>query len=217
MESNVDAIREEYLRVSPSLTSDYDSLQDHSQSSSSSSSTSNASRTLHEGQWDWYTYLSKGNIQGHFVLKFPETSRILNEGLRKAQNNFQLFEGTPFGFVFFSSLGPGAKVAPHTGPSNLRLRIHLPIIAPKDKDDIVFNEETGLPKCGLRVGNSVRAYQYNNSLVFDDAYDHEVWNETKETRVVLLLDIWHPDIAQIEKEAIVEMFQTAKRDGLWKR
>lgn len=238
LESNIETIREEYLRVSPSMISDYDSLQDHTSNSSSSTSTSTSdssgdqhnnndnNKSLHKGQWDWYTYMSKGNIQGHFVMKFPETSKLINEGLRMAKNNYQLFEGTPFGFVFFSSLGPGAKISPHTGPSNLRLRIHLPITAPSlDNNNNVdektsstgMNEKTGLPYCGIRVGNSIRSYHYNQSIVFDDAYDHEVWNDSSETRVVLLLDLWHPDITKIEKEAIVEMFQTAKRDGLWKR
>jgi hypothetical protein len=163
------------------------------------------------------------NIQGHFVLKFPETSRIINEGLRQSNNNYQLFEGTPFGFSFFSSLGPGAKIAPHNAPTNLRLRIHLPIVVSSSKkeegddNDDDINVKTGLPYCGIRVANSIRSYQTNNALVLDDAYDHEVWNDTNETRVVLLVDIWHPDISQTEKEAIVDMFQTAKRDGLWRR
>ena len=237
LESNIETIREEYLRVSPSMISDYDSLQDHTSNSSSSTSTSTSdssgdqhnnndnNKSLHKGQWDWYTYMSKGNIQGHFVMKFPETSKLINEGLRMAKNNYQLFEGTPFGFVFFSSLGPGAKISPHTGPSNLRLRIHLPITAPsldnnnnadEKTSSTGMNEKTGLPYCGIRVGNSIRSYHYNQSIVFDDAYDHEVWNDSSETRVVLLLDLWHPDITKIEKQAIVEMFQTAKRDGLWK-
>ena len=51
LESNVDTIREEYLRVAPTMNSDYDGLQDHNNKDNSK---------LHEGQWDWYTYLSKG-------------------------------------------------------------------------------------------------------------------------------------------------------------
>lgn len=32
-------------------------------------------------------------------------------------------------------------------------------------------------------------------LVFDDCYEHEVWNKTKRERVLLLFDLWHPDLA----------------------
>lgn len=212
LESKADIIREEYLRVAPSLPSDYESLQDHSGSKDSN----NKDVKLHDGDWDWHTYLSKGNVQGDFVLKFPETSKILNDGLRGEENNHQLFEGTPFGFVFFSNLGGGAKIAAHNAPTNLRLRIHLPIVVNYDKDSEV-NKETGLPNCGIRVAQSIRSYQQGNALVLDDAYDHEVWNDTSKNRVVLLVDIWHPDVTQAEKEAVVDMFQTAKRAGLWKR
>jgi len=212
LESKAGVIREEYLRVAPSLPSDYESLQDHSGSGGESN---NKDSKLHDGEWDWHTYLSKGNIQGDFVMKFPETSKILNDGLRGEENHHQLFEGTPFGFVFFSNLGGGAKIAPHNAPTNLRLRIHLPIVVGKSNN--TPNGETGLPRCGIRVATSVRSYQEGSALVLDDAYDHEVWNDTQENRVVLLVDIWHPDVTRAEKEAVVEMFQAAKRDGLWKR
>ena len=212
LESNAATIREEYLRVAPSLPSDYEALQDHIAPKTGENKSSN-DKTLHEGDWDWHTYMSRGNVQGDFVMKFPETSKILNDGLRGEENNYQLFEGTPFGFGFFSNLGGVAKIEAHNAPTNLRLRIHLPIVV---KDNGV-NPETGLPKCGIRVATSVRSYQQDQALVLDDSYDHEVWNDTQENRVVLLVDIWHPDVTQAEKEAVVDMFQAAKRDGLWKR
>lgn len=213
LESNAATIREEYLRVAPSLPSDYEATQDHVNAKIGDETKNDSSKdqTLHEGDWDWHTYLSKGNVQGDFVMKFPETSRILNDGLRGDENNYQLFEGTPFGFGFFSNLGGGAKIEAHNAPTNLRLRIHLPIVI----EDNGTNPETGLPKCGIRVATSVRSYQQDQALVLDDAYDHEVWNDTQENRVVLLVDIWHPDVTQAEKEAVVDMFQAAKH--LWKR
>lgn len=214
LEANAETIREEYLRVAPTLPSDYEALQDHVTGGGGGGEDGKSKdRTLHEGDWDWHTYLSRGNVQGDFVMKFPETSKILNDGLRGEENNFQLFEGTPFGFGFFSNLGGGAKIEAHNAPTNIRLRIHLPIVV---KDNGI-NPETGLPKCGIRVAGSIRSYQQDQALVLDDAYDHEVWNDTEENRVVLLVDIWHPDITRAEKEAVVEMFQAAKRDGLWKR
>jgi len=218
LEQNVDAIREEYLRVAPSLPSDYENLQDHTNSTTSTSTngdgTTSKDTKLHDGDWDWHTYLSKGNVQGDFVMKFPETSKILNDGFRGEENKYQLFEGTPFGFVFFSNLGAGAKIAPHNAPTNLRLRIHLPIVVNDEGTEV--NSKTGLPKCGIRVATSIRSYKQDNAIVLDDAYDHEVWNDGTKNRVVLV-DIWHPDVTQAEKEAVVEMFQKAKRDGLWKR
>lgn len=208
LESNAETIREEYLRVAPSIPSDYET-QDHA---SSGSGSSGKDSTLHDGDWDWHTYLSKGNVQEDFVMKFPETSKILNDGLRGEDNNHQLFEGTPFGFVFFSNLGGGAKIEPHNAPTNLRLRLHLPIVVNDNGTNTL-----GVPKCGIRVATSVQSYDQDQVLALDDSFDHEVWNDTTENRVVLLVDIWHPDVKQAEKEAVVGMFQEAKRDGLWKR
>eukprot|EP00537_Pseudo-nitzschia_pungens_P006126 CAMPEP_0172367326 /NCGR_PEP_ID=MMETSP1060-20121228/20731_1 /TAXON_ID=37318 /ORGANISM="Pseudo-nitzschia pungens, Strain cf. cingulata" /LENGTH=335 /DNA_ID=CAMNT_0013091537 /DNA_START=195 /DNA_END=1202 /DNA_ORIENTATION=+ len=215
LEQHAETIREEYLRVAPSLPSDYENTQDHTTASSSSSSDAGKDTKLHQGDWDWHTYLSKGNVRGEFVSKFPETSRILQEGFRGEDNHYQLFEGTPFGFCFFSKLGPGAKIAAHNAPTNLRLRIHLPIVVNVKSNGV--EAATGLPKCGIRVASSFRSYEQDQVIVLDDAYDHEVWNDTSEDRVVLLVDIWHPDVTRAEKEAVVEMFQKAKRDGLWKR
>jgi aspartyl/asparaginyl beta-hydroxylase (cupin superfamily) len=56
----------------------------------------------------------------------------------------------------------------HTGPINLRLRIHLPLIIP-----------TGNGKCGIRVGSQQRSWMNGKALVLDDSYEHEVWNYTR--------------------------------------
>lgn len=91
---------------------------------------------------------------------------------------------------------------------NLRLRIHLPLIVPSPNDDT---------DCGIRVGNMTRPWTTDKALVLDDSYNHEVWNRTKEQRVLLLVDIWHPDVTLAEKQEIVAMFQEARQQGLWKR
>ena len=94
----------------------------------------------------------------------------------------------------------------------MRLRIHLPLAVPTDS---VTEGSTEL-KCGIRVGPVVKPWTQDKALVLDDAYDHEVWNETDQTRVLLLVDIWHPDVTMVERQEIVGMFEQAKGDGLWK-
>lgn len=130
--------------------------------------------------------------------------------------------GTPFSFSFFSTLHAQSVIAPHSGPSNLRLRCHLPLIVPKargkkcgsqassasatpdgatsssppsssppiDEYDSLEDIQAAVP-CGIRIGDQVRAWEEGKCLVFDDAYDHEVWNGTEEERVLLLVDFWH--------------------------
>lgn len=144
LEHHVDTIREEYLKVAPTLKSDYH--------------TTGHADTLHDGNWDWHSYMSKGSVQGHFAFNFPETSQILNDGLRGADNSHLLFEGTPFGFAFFSMLHGQSSIAAHTAPMNLRLSIHLPLIVPSD----VIGEsdggggDGGICPCGIRVGPILR-------------------------------------------------------------
>jgi Aspartyl/Asparaginyl beta-hydroxylase len=220
LESHLDTIREEYLRVAPTLPSDYDeSMGGHSKD------------TLHSGTWDWHSYMNKGGIQGHFCTHFPKTSEILHQGLRqRTEANgglvpsrgkesdeehlypHLLFEGTPFGFCFFSTLSGKSKIQAHTAPMNLRLRLHVPLIVPSNTAN-----GSDRPVCGIRVGPFVREWKEGSVMVLDDAYNHEVWNDTDEARVILLVDIWHPDIPAVEKKAIVDLFQKAQKDGLWKR
>ena len=82
---------------------------------------------------------------------------------------------------FFSILGPGKRLPPHVGPYRGVLRHHLALIVPEPRE-----------RCGIRVGDQVRHWQEGSSLVFDDTYEHEAWNDTDGERVVLFLDIKRP-------------------------
>jgi beta-hydroxylase len=75
----------------------------------------------------------------------------------------------------FSSLRPGTHIAPHTGYPDGVLRCHLGLVVP----------ETG---CGIRVGDETRHWEVGKCLVFDDTLEHEAWNHSDRTRVILLLD-----------------------------
>jgi len=46
--------------------------------------------------------------------------------------------------------------------------------------------------CRIRVGDDVRHWEEGKSLIFDDTFNHEVWNDTDETRVVLFVDVLRP-------------------------
>lgn len=94
--------------------------------------------------------------------------------------------------VHFSLLRPGTRIPPHTGMLNTRLICHLPLIVP--------------PGCALRVGGETRIWEDGKALIFDDSIEHEAWNDSGETRVILLLDIWRPELTQAEREAVTAMF-----------
>ena len=83
--------------------------------------------------------------------------------------------------AIFSILGPGKHLPTHRGYFNGMLRYHLGLIVPGPAD-----------ACRIRVGNEVRAWQEGKSIIFDDTYPHEVWNDSQSDRVVLYVDFLRP-------------------------
>lgn len=100
--------------------------------------------------------------------------------------------------AMFSLLRPRTRIAPHTGVHNARLICHLPLIVP--------------PGCGFRVGNEVREWQPGKLLIFDDSIEHEAWNDSAENRVVLIFDIWRPELSERERAEVRALFAGPMRD-----
>jgi ornithine lipid ester-linked acyl 2-hydroxylase len=83
--------------------------------------------------------------------------------------------------AMISILSPGKHILDHRGPYKGVLRYHLGLVVPEDAE-----------ACRIRVGEDVRHWQEGASMVFDDTFNHEVWNDTDETRVVLFVDVLRP-------------------------
>lgn len=96
--------------------------------------------------------------------------------------------------ALWSMLKPRTHIDPHHGLLNTRLICHVPLIAPDN--------------CALRVGNETRAWEVGKTLIFDDSIEHEAWNRSDSTRVVLLFEIWRPEISLDEREALTAIFET---------
>lgn len=101
--------------------------------------------------------------------------------------------------ALFSQLAPGTNIRPHYGLLNTRLICHLPLIVPGD--------------CGLRVGNEIRAWREGKLLIFDDSFEHEAWNRSDRTRVVLLFEIWRPELTIEERAALTLIFEAIDTYG----
>jgi aspartate beta-hydroxylase len=93
--------------------------------------------------------------------------------------------------VLFSVFTPGTHLLPHRGVTNTRLVAHLPLIIPQD--------------CALRVGEELHQWVPGQVVVFDDTYEHEAWNRSAQTRVVMIFDVWHPGLTEIERAAITDL------------
>lgn len=101
--------------------------------------------------------------------------------------------------VLFSLLRPGARIPPHTGVLNTRMICHLPLIVP--------------PGCGLRVGNETRAWVEGKAWLFDDSIEHEAWNTSDQTRVILLFEAWRPELSDRERTLVSTMLTSIDAYG----
>jgi ornithine lipid ester-linked acyl 2-hydroxylase len=83
--------------------------------------------------------------------------------------------------AMLSILSPRKHILDHRGPYKGVLRYHLGLIVPREKE-----------QCRIRVGDEIRHWEAGRSMIFDDTFNHEVWNDTDETRVVLFVDVLRP-------------------------
>ena len=90
--------------------------------------------------------------------------------------------------VFYSVLDAATRIPPHTGVTNTRLTVHLPLIVP--------------PDCGFRVGSETREWQPGKAWVFDDTIEHEAWNASDTPRAILIFDIWNPFLSLVERDLV---------------
>jgi aspartyl/asparaginyl beta-hydroxylase (cupin superfamily) len=97
--------------------------------------------------------------------------------------------------AMFSLLAPGAHIPPHYGVSNTRLVCHLGLVIP--------------PGCWFRVGDERREWREGEAWVFDDTIEHEAANPTASLRVLLIIDIWHPDLTPAERAGVTATIQAS--------
>lgn len=123
---------------------------------------------------------------------------VVAQNAARCPRTMAALEGAPLSVIpnrtpsiLFSLLKPGAHISAHTGYLNSRLICHLPLIVPAG--------------CRFRVGNDVREWREGKAWVFDDTIEHEAWNASKETRVVLIFDIWRPELTAEERSLVATL------------
>jgi aspartyl/asparaginyl beta-hydroxylase (cupin superfamily) len=142
------------------------------------------------GNTNWSAYhLLKGGeqVEGH-AEHFPATLAALEHAPLP-----HIAGRSPM--ALFSLLKPGAHIRPHHGLFNFRLICHLPLIVP--------------PGCALRVGNQERSWSEGQLLIFDDSMEHEARNRSDRQRIILLFEIWRPEIGKADREALTLLLEAA--------
>ena len=140
---------------------------------------------LTDGAWDAYFFYDEGERDLAHHAACPQTSAML---ARMPLDHVR--DHGPE--VCFSVLRPGAKILPHRGITNTRVVFHLGLEVPDD--------------CALDViGVQEVHWQRGRCFAFDDTFEHQAWNRSDRTRVVLLGDIWNPHLREPERVAIAEL------------
>lgn len=152
--------------------------------------------------WKTYFFAGYGLEVRRNMESCPETARLIRTipGMTSAM---------------FSILAPGKRIPPHRGPYAGVLRYHLALRVPRPAG-----------QCGIRVADEVRHWEEGRSLVFDDVFEHEVWNDTGDTRVVLFVDFKRPlrAPARIVNDLVIALIalspyvrNAAAKHGLWEK
>ena len=145
-----------------------------------------ANHLLGKSDWSAFHFLRDGAVVEENALRCPATMAAL------AQAPLPQIPGRSPN-AHWSSLLPGAHIKPHHGMLNTRLICHIPILT--------------APACWLRVGSDTRTWEPGVPLVFDDSIEHEAKNDGPQRRVVLLFEIWRPEVPEEDRAAIARIFQ----------
>lgn len=131
-----------------------------------------------DGVWHTFFFYKNGKKYLKSHERCPLTSKVLEKipGVDIA------------GRTYFSAMPPGIHIKPHCGPHNFKLRTHLGIVAP--------------PEAVIRISDSTRPWTEKKCVVFDDSFEHEVWNRSEKIRIVLIVDVWNPCLSPEEIMAL---------------
>lgn len=146
----------------------------------------NSGNLAEAGDWNAYYFHLLGRSYPEHIARCPHTMKVLSEPDGVADS----------GMCYFSIMGPRTHVAPHCGFINARVRCHLGLVVPDGGR--------------MRVADETRTWSEGRAIVFDDSFEHEVWNEAESGRAVLLFDVWHPELTTIEKRALAYMMTVWK-------
>ncbi len=139
-----------------------------------------------EPVWDGIYFYRHGARKDENCARCPHTASVLDR-----LPLVRIREHAPEAML--SVLTPGSHILPHRGVTNTRAVAHLPLIVPED--------------CALNVAGELHAWKEGRGVVFDDTYEHEAWNRSSETRVVLIADVWNPHLTDVERDAVTLLIE----------
>ncbi len=189
-EAATDAIRTELMDV---LTTDRDELTPYVHFAATDPL--DQWRELNNNRrWSAYYLWNYGEPYPAHLARCPVTAKLLEQApcvriATRAPN------------AFFSILEAKTRIPPHSGMTNSRLTVHLPLVIP--------------PGCGFRVGGETREWEPGKMWAFDDTIEHEAWNDSDVPRAILIFDVWNPFLTPAEQEMIRTATEIYSRHYHW--
>ncbi|XP_075350832.1 aspartyl/asparaginyl beta-hydroxylase isoform X2 [Mycteria americana] len=134
-----------------------------------------------KGDWSQFTLWQQGRKNENACKSVPKTCALLER--------FPEATGCRRGQIKYSIMHPGTHVWPHTGPTNCRLRMHLGLVIPKEG-------------CRIRCAQENRTWEEGKVLIFDDSFEHEVWQDAESYRLIFIVDVWHPELTAQQRRTL---------------
>ena len=138
----------------------------------------------HSMDWSVYSLWHDGSPVPAHQAACPKTSAVLDQ-LPMCE-----IPGYAPG-AYFSVLKPRTRLPAHTGTTNTRSIVHLPLVVPEG--------------CRFRVGSQTRSWEKGKAWVFDDTIEHDARNESDQIRIILIFDIWNPLLTGAERDLVSAM------------
>ncbi|MFJ3308255.1 aspartyl/asparaginyl beta-hydroxylase domain-containing protein [Streptomyces sp. NPDC086549] len=144
-------------------------------------------------QEDWQAlYLYRdGAMVEESAGAVPTAHKVLKEFAVDAEKICPLLES------HFSTLLPGASIAPHCDLWNFSINLHLAVDIPDG--------------CSITVAGETRTWHEGHCLLFDYSFEHEARNDGDRPRTCLLVDLWHPETTIPERRALVALISEIRR------
>ncbi|MFJ4682718.1 aspartyl/asparaginyl beta-hydroxylase domain-containing protein [Streptomyces sp. NPDC091377] len=136
-----------------------------------------------QSDWQALYLFREGGLVSESADTVPTAFQVLKEEAVDTGKLCPLLES------HFSTLLPGAAIAPHCDLWNFSINLHLAVDIPED--------------CGIAVAGERRSWEEGTCLLFDYSFEHEAWNHGTRPRTCLLVDLWHPETTVPERKALV--------------
>ncbi|XP_055142235.1 aspartyl/asparaginyl beta-hydroxylase isoform X11 [Symphalangus syndactylus] len=161
-----------------------------------------------KGDWSQFTLWQQGRRNENACKGAPKTCTLLEK--------FPETTGCRRGQIKYSIMHPGTHVWPHTGPTNCRLRMHLGLVIPKEGCKIRCANETKngdfrpyIPGSEIKHSHntgggaySLETWEEGKVLIFDDSFEHEVWQDASSFRLIFIVDVWHPELTPQQRRSL---------------